>query len=486
MEELLYNDFLLFYSGYDFLKVKGWTNYDNFDSLLFTPTQLFTEQNITSQQTVTISGRTTNIDTITSNNGAFELSRITITSNPITIPTYSTKYDTTLNRILKSSTTPSVKAFNTLIRYTINWSKLAQNILFFNTSDTLTEIKGDFLFTDTIRVNGENYYIQNFYFTTPISIRNYTSFSNVYSLFNQGTGINEDRFSYCDSQFIGTERYDLVSIVNPNNEVTKENVETDINNIISRNVVYNSGYLNNSPKAPGVNTLDKIKLNSLRNFYTYGNNPNFLNGISKDFYSIEVDGSDQPYWHSTFKNWYNWTIGADRTVPLRYIGLGYGLNDINFNSFYEAWDNIGHYSDKTTTDMIKNGEKATGDKIYAMNYWTKPEDALNRYQKYTVQIPYNYMLDLDGTNTTTIHTDHEIITSNYIIYTNSDFNPGIHFDVVDSTKVNVNAYDPEAYQQLETILNNIPYINLIGGSTTLLVLGILSLSLILKIGHILK
>lgn len=485
MEEYLYSNLLTFYNGIDTIKVKGWTDYDNLTSLIYTPTQLFTETNITSKQTITLSGRSSKIETITSKNGAFEFSRITLTSNPITIPTYSTKFDTTNNRIVKTGTNYINKSFNTLIRYTINWSKLAQNIMFFNTSDSITELKGDYLFTDTMTINDEIYFISNFTINTPISLRNFTAFSNVYSLFPDAIAINEDRFSYCDSQFIGTERYDLMSIVNPNNEVNRNNIESDINNIISRNVVYNTGYLQNTPKTTVASRLDQIKDLSLRNFYTYGNNPIYLSEQYKDFYNIETTGNDQPHWNSTFKNWYDWTIGADRTLPLRNIGIGTQLNDVNFNSFYEAWENIGPISDKTTSDMIYNGESPTQEKIFAIKYWTNPEQAY-KSSNILVQIPYNYMLDLEGTNITTMHVGHDIITSNYVMYNNSDFHPSITFNSVNNTNVNINAYDPNEYQALETILNNIPYINLIGGSTTLLVLGVLSLALILKVGHIIK
>ena len=493
MEELLYNDFLQFYSGLDFIKIKGWTDYDNLDGLLLSPSQLFTDQNITSRQTATISGRNTTIETITSNNGAFELSRITITSNPITIPIYNTTFNKNTNRIEKSSKTPGVDTYNTLIRYTINWSKLAQNLIFFNTNDSITEIKGDYLFTDSIKINDEPYFIQNFYFSTPISLRNYTSFTNVYSLNTTNTTLNEDRFSYCDSQYIGTEKFDRTSIVNPNNNITKENIESDINNIISRNVVYNSGYIGNSPKQDIGNTLDRIKDNSLRNFYTYGNNYNYLSADYKDFYNVENTENDQPYWYSTFKNWNTWDVGADRTVPLRNIAVGIDLNDTTFNSFYEAWDNLGDFNtinpfNNTITFNIKNKITPPNGQIQAMYCWTHPKEFRETTDwAYFFKVPYNYMLDYNGKETTgeQIFT-HDIITSNYVIYDNSQFNPSINFTLVKNINLNVNAYDPNAYQQLETILDNIPYINLIGGSTTLLVLGILSLALILKIGHILK
>ena len=162
------------------------------------------------------------------------------------------------------------------------------HFMFFNTSDSINELKGDYLFTDTITINNENYFICNFRINTPISLRNFTAFSNVYSLFPDAIAINEDRFSYCDSQLIGTERYDLMSIVNPNNEVNRENIESDINNIISRNVVYNTGYLQNTPKTTVPGILDQIKDLSLRNFYTYGNNPIYLSEPYKDFYNIGI------------------------------------------------------------------------------------------------------------------------------------------------------------------------------------------------------
>lgn len=485
MEEYLYNNLLSFYSGIDTITVKGWTGYNNFKPLGFQVDDFFAENNLTSHQTITISGRSTDVKTITSKNGAFEWSLMTITSNPITIPTYITTFDTLNNRILKSSNNSNNIMYNVFLRYTINWSKLAQNIIFFNTSDNLTNIKGDYLFTDYLTIDNESYYVSNFFISATPRSTNISAFSNVYSLFPNGTGINEDRFSYCDSQFIGTERYDLTSIVNYNNEVNRENVETDINNIISRNAVFNYAYLDDAPKNTGI-VLDLIKESSLRNFYSFGNNYTFLSGMYKDFYNIEPTGSDQPHWHSTFKNWTEWTIGADRTAPLRNIAIGTGLNDITFNSFYEAWDNIGGSLDRTTKELILNGNSATPDKISAINFWTNP----NEYYKPTIGIlkfPYNYMLDLETTNISSMHIGHEIITSNYCMFNNSaQSKPLIVLNKVDSNKLNVNAYDPEAYEQLETVLNNIPYINLIGGSTTLLVLGILSLSLILKIGHILK
>lgn len=494
MKELLYNNLLTYYSGIEAVKVKGWTNYENFTALNFTIDNFFSDTNLTSNQNITIGGRSSNVKTITSNNGAFEWSLITITSNPISIPTYTTTFDTTLNRIVKSQgTTPTNFSYTTFLRYTINWSKLAQNIIFFNKSDNISKLKGDYLFCDTINLNDNVYYISNFFISCNNSNRSNASFSNVYSLFPNGKGINEDRFSYCDSQFIGTERYDLTSIVNPNNEVNKENVENDINNIISRNAVYNYSYLDDAPRNKITNILDAIKENSLRNFYTFGNNYSYLSGVYKDFYEIETTGSDQPHWHSTFKNWNRWTIGADRTLPLRNIGIGIGLDEKNYNSFYEAWEYIGHPNGYTTSEAIEKGTSPLPEKIEAISVWTKPNEYEGRpnISSYNVdfQVPFNYMLDMDGNSTTTIHLGHEIITSNYCFYSPTSFassTPRIIINKVDNTKINVNAFDPNAYQQLETVLNNIPYINLIGGSTTLLVLGILSLALILKVGHILK
>lgn len=487
MEEYLYNNLLAFYSGIETVKVRGWTNYDNLTPIGFSINNFFSDDNLTSEQNITISGRSTNIKTITSNNGAFEWSLITITSNPITLPTFTTSFNEANNRIVKSSgTTSTNETYNTFLRYTVNWSKLAQNIIFFNTSDNLTELKGDYLFCDTINFNGNTYYISHFILQCTVSSRSSACFTNVYSLFPEAIAINEDRFSYCDSQFIGTEKYDLMSIVNPNNEVNRENIESDINNVISRNAVYSYGYLENAPKNSFPSLIDGIKQNSLRNFYSFGNNYTFLSTEYKDFYNIQTTGSDQPHWYSTFKNWYDWTIGADRILPLRNIGMGTQLNDVNYNSFYDAWENIGPKSDKTTSDMIYNGESPTREKIFAINYWTNPEQDYNSPDMF-VQIPYNYMLNLTGSNVTTMHVGHEIITSNYCFYNNASQSlPRIVFNKVDNSKINVNAYDPNAYQQLESVLNNIPYINLIGGSTTLLVLGVLSLSLILKIGHILK
>ena len=493
MEEYLYNNLLTFYSGIDGLKVKGWTNFENFEPISFDIDSFFANENLTSQQIITLSGRTTDVKTITSNNGAFELSLMTITSNPIIIPTYTTKFDKATNRILKTTQTATNTTYNTFLRYTINWSKLAQNILFFNTSDNLNEIKGDYLFCDTLKINNQLYYVSNYYVSCPILPNgNNMSFSNVYSLFPAGTGINEDRFSYCDSQFIGTERYELTSIVNPNNEITRENIETDINNIISRNSVYNYSYLLNTPRTSG-NIIDLIKNSSLRNFYSYGNNYAYLTDQYKDFYNIETIGTDQPHWFSTFKNWMDWTIGADRTAPLRNIGIGKGLDDITFNSFYEAWEHIGDNSDITTCQSILEGKSPSYSKTKAINFWTNPSKYKEMYplqinwDDIEVQVPFNYMLDIEGTNTTTLKVGHEIITSNYCFYSNGNIRkPTIYLNKVDNTKLNINAYDPDAYQQLESVLDNIPYISLIGGSTTLLILGILSLSLIMKVGHIIK
>ncbi|MBO8462133.1 MAG: hypothetical protein IAA85_05425 [Firmicutes bacterium] len=486
MEEYSYNNLLSFYSGIDTITVKGWTNLNNFKPFGFQVEDFFSDNNLTSQQTITLSGRSTNVKTVTSDNGAFEWSLITITSNPVTIPTYTTTFDTINNRILKRQGTSTInETYNNFLRYSVNWSKLAQNIIFFNTSDNIVNIKGDYLFCDTLTINSNKYYVSHFFISSQPRDTNKCAFSNVYSLFPTGTGINEDRFSYCDSQFIGTKRYDMTSIVNPNNDITKENVESDINNIISRNAVYNYSYLSDAPRKTGI-PFDLIKDSTLRNFYTFGNNYVYLSGRYKDFYNIEPTGSDQPHWHSTFKNWFDWTIGADRTTPLRNIAIGTGLDDITFNNFYEAWDNIGGSLDKTTKELILNGESPYPDKISAINFWTNPID----YNKPTInmlKIPYNYMLDLETNNISSLHVGHEIITSNYCLFNSSNsFKPIIVINKVDSNKLNVNAYNPEAYEQLETVLNNIPYINLIGGSTTLLVLGILSLALIMKIGHILK
>lgn len=493
MENYSYNNLLSFYSGIEGIKVKGWTNLNNFKPLGFKINDFFVDSNLTSKQLITLSGRSTEVKTITSNNGAFEWSLITITSNPVTIPTYITTFDTLNNRILKSSNTSNNIMYNVFLRYTINWSKLAQNIIFFNTSDVLSNLTGDYLFCDTLKLNNELYYVSNFFISGTTSSKSTSSFSNVYSLFPNGTGINEDRFSYCDSQLIGTERYNLTSIVNPNNEVTRENVESDINNIISRNAVFSYAYLDDAPRQTGI-VIDLIKDTSLRNFYTFGNNYSYLSGMYKDFYEIETTGSDQPHWYSTFKNWNDWTIGADRTAPLRNIAIGRGLDDITFNSFYDAWEHIGANSDITTSQAILEGKSPSYYKARAITFWTKPNDFYDIYGYKETEpgvlafnVPYNYMLDIDGTNTTTLHAGHEIITSNYCVFnSSSQSQPLIVLNKVDNNKLNINSYDPDAYQQLEAVLDNIPYINLIGGSTSLLVLGILSLALIMKVGHIIK